>query len=330
MKNQLILLLIAASLTAPCHSAPADAPAPEASSPALNEGDAQWKAIEDAMNALREPKEKPKTDKDLKAALAAGLTKVDELSKQFMQQRPTDPRRWRLRLFDGITEHLRAELGLPEKGDLKSTVAEILNASDADAPTRDEASAVNVLVVLEEVEAGSVAMDDWQKLARLHLKNHPDSPRNRMIEGQLAIADLAEQKKPNTMDLKFKATDGSEVDLSKLRGKVVLIDFWATWCGPCVAEIPNVVSAYEKLHSKGFEIIGISLDQDEARLAAFTKSKGMTWPQYFDGKGWANDLSTRFGITSIPSMWLVNKEGVVISTDARGGLEAAVERALAE
>jgi thiol-disulfide isomerase/thioredoxin len=330
MKNQPLLLFIAAALALPCPAAPADAPTPAASSPALKEGDAQWQAIEDAMNALREPKDKPKSEKELKTALATGLAHIDELSQQFLKQHPADPRRWRLRIFDGITEHLRAELGLPEKGTLSSIVSEILNASDADGPTRDEASAVNVLVVLEEVEAGKVAMEDWQKLARAHLKDHPDSPRNRMIEGQLAIADLAEQKKPNTMDLKFKATDGSDVDLSKLRGKVVLIDFWATWCGPCVAEIPNVVSAYEKLHSKGFEIIGISLDQDEEKLAAFTKSKGMTWPQYFDGKGWTNEISTRFGITSIPTMWLVNKKGVVVDTNARGHLEAQVEKLLSE
>ena len=111
---------------------------------------------------------------------------------------------------------------------------------------------------------------------------------------------------------------------------MVLIDFWATWCGPCVAELPNVLKAYNDLHPKGFEIIGISLDQDKAKLEAFVKERGMAWPQYFDGKGWGNEISTRYGINSIPAMWLVNKKGMVVSTNAREDLAAEVAKLLAE
>ncbi|HRH95785.1 MAG TPA: TlpA disulfide reductase family protein, partial [Prosthecobacter sp.] len=113
-------------------------------------------------------------------------------------------------------------------------------------------------------------------------------------------------------------------------GKVVLIDFWATWCGPCVAEIPNVLATYNKLHEKGFEIIGISLDSDKKELTDFIKDKEMPWPQYFDGKGWDNKISSSFGIRSIPAMWLVGKDGKLVSTNVRGQLEAAVERELAK
>src|SRR5205807_7170582 len=111
------------------------------------------------------------------------------------------------------------------------------------------------------------------------------------------------------LDIHFTAVDGREVDLKKLKGKVVLVDFWATWCGPCVAELPHVKDAYEKLRSKGFEIVGISFDKDKEKLVNFTTTEKMAWPQYFDGKGWQNKLGQEYGINSIPAMWLVDKKG---------------------
>ena len=132
------------------------------------------------------------------------------------------------------------------------------------------------------------------------------------------------------VDIKFTALNGQEVDLSKLKGKVILIDFWATWCGPCVKEIPNVKAAYDKLHSKGFEIVGISFDQKKDALEKFVKEKEMPWAQYFDGQGWANKYGKEFGINSIPTMWLVDKNGNLRDTDGRSGLEEKVEKLLAE
>lgn len=129
-------------------------------------------------------------------------------------------------------------------------------------------------------------------------------------------------------DIKFTAVDGRQVDLAALKGKVVLIDFWATWCGPCVAGLPDLLSTWRKYHDQGFEIIGISLDSDKAALERMTKERGMAWPQYFDDKQWQNDLARRFGIRAVPTLWLIGKNGKIASTNARNGLEAQVAQLL--
>jgi thiol-disulfide isomerase/thioredoxin len=125
--------------------------------------------------------------------------------------------------------------------------------------------------------------------------------------------------------------DGKPLSLADYKGKVVLIDFWATWCPPCRAEIPNVVATYKKYHSQGFDIIGVSLDQNRLKLVNFTKDKGMTWPQFFDGQGWENELAVKYGIEAIPATYLLDGNGIIIAKELRGAkLEQAVAKAVAK
>lgn len=133
-------------------------------------------------------------------------------------------------------------------------------------------------------------------------------------------------------ELAFTALDGREVDLQKLRGKVVLIDFWATWCGPCIAELPNVKQVYADYHDKGFEIISVSLDneKDRQKFIDLVAEEGVTWPQRFEGKGWKDPLVATYTISGIPAMFLLDQDGMLVSTNARGPkLEAEVKRLLA-
>lgn len=122
----------------------------------------------------------------------------------------------------------------------------------------------------------------------------------------------------DTLAIAFKAVDGTKVDLSAMKDKVVLVDFWATWCGPCVGEIPNVKAVYDKYHGSGFEVIGISLDNDKSALKKFVKKNALPWPQSCSGDGWDDDLAKKYGISSIPAMFLIGKDGKVAEVNLRG------------
>jgi thiol-disulfide isomerase/thioredoxin len=156
----------------------------------------------------------------------------------------------------------------------------------------------------------------------------------RMIDQQAASKKIQASLSPRALfpDFSEKDLNGNPISVGALKGKVVLVDFWATWCPPCRAELPNVIATYQKYHGQGFDIIGVSLDSDRDKLDAFLKQQdGMTWPQYFDGQGWQNKLAAKYGVESIPFTILVGPDGKIIGTDLRGeALGTAVGKALAK
>ena len=327
MKKTLIPTLLI-TLIAPSFAAPGAAPgSPDITLKAeAKPGDEAWKELE-AM--LRGPAKRPTSREEAITIYTDHVKVLEEKSASFRKDFPTDSRRWKLALEEVKMNGMRKFIGLPEKDGAKA-LGEILAAPDADAETKGFASFMKADLVSDAMEGGAATLADIEKAVTDHVKTYPDFKMNAQLEAAVKKAKTHAELKVKPFDLKFTATDGSEVDFAKLRGKVVLIDFWATWCGPCVAEIPNVVATYNKLHGKGFEIIGISLDQDKSKLETFVKDKAMPWRQFFDGKGWKNEISTKYGINSIPAMWLIDKKGMLVSTNAREDLTAKVEKYLAE
>ena len=130
------------------------------------------------------------------------------------------------------------------------------------------------------------------------------------------------------LDIVMADPDGNIRKLSDLRGKVVLLDFWASWCGPCRRENPAVVKAYEKYNSQGFEVFSVSLDSNADKWKNAIEKDGLVWPNHVcDLQGWKNAASREYGISSIPHALLVGPDGIIIRTHLRGpALEEELEK----
>jgi peroxiredoxin len=132
-------------------------------------------------------------------------------------------------------------------------------------------------------------------------------------------------------DFSQAQADGTPLSLSSLKGKLVLIDFWASWCGPCRAENPNVVKVYNKYHDKGFDILGVSLDDNRENWLKAIEDDGLTWNHVSDLAGWKNAVAAQYAVRSIPHTVLVGADGVIIAKNLRGeALEAKIAEILGQ
>lgn len=203
--------------------------------------------------------------------------------------------------------------------------------------------------LMAEIEAGATADEDKAMLAMHKARG---LRRNKVDDYKAALADVA-AKYPATkagksasakllaaslavgsdpVPFSTKDMDGKDVSVADYKGKVLLIDFWATWCGPCMAELPHVLETYQEFHDQGFEILGISLDRDtdKDKLVQTIKDRGMSWRHVYDGKFWNAEIAQLHDVNSIPFTLLIGKDGKVAAMSLRGdALKKAVQAALA-
>ena len=249
-------------------------------------------------NLVKEVSAKLKLGKNTEADLAPELAQFDTLLAAEHGAKTDDAAK---------IIYMKAVLYLQVLQDTDKTAELFKKLKDDYGTTKYGTNAAKMLVKLsDQAEA-------------LKLQKEAKKKRDEMLAQGKPFPDFAE-----------KDLNGNPISVGALKGKVVLVDFWATWCGPCRAELPNVIETYKKYHDQGFEIIGVSLDSDRSKVDSFLKTEeGMTWPQYFDGEGWQNKLAGKYLVNSIPFTVLIGPDGNIIGTGLRGELLApAVAKAL--
>lgn len=250
-------------------------------------------------------------------------------------RKDSDSRRRMLRLAEALTNDANAPIQVRVYADRLATAEKVQPSGQAvagnagkllrDYVKRYAGSPAEAMALMNAARmAGKIKLD---KLADEFIaaieKDHADAP------GMCRF--LVSVGRGPVFKAELTKLDGANLSLPKdLAGKVVVIDFWATWCGPCRASLPHMKQVYAKYKDKGVEFVGISLDRPDGRnqLKAFVKQNGINWVHTYSGKGWRDPTARRCGIEGIPSIWVIGKDGRVVSTTARGDLAGTIDKAL--
>jgi len=211
---------------------------------------------------------------------------------------------------------------------------------------RDPANPANLIFTSLMFPTQELGYKNWdpqnlellKQVEKAFIAKHSDSPYSKLLSDQIIQIEAGyngflqyESGNMAAPEIAMKNPDGKEMRLSDLKGKVVLIDFWASWCGPCRQENPNVVRMYTKLKSKGFEVFSVSLDEDPNAWKNAIKKDGLIWPNHVsDQMGWKSSIVQTYGFQAIPYTVLVNRKGNIVGVGLRGiELEQKLEELLA-
>jgi peroxiredoxin len=266
------------------------------------------------------PPSKEEMEKLMKTMVDAAMEVMDQAS-QFEKQFPQSKQLVQVHesMVDTLTRDF-GSMGFPvpknRAGDLETFARNSLKETPGDA---------QLYMILVRVAQASPVAKAHDLFVELGTDSTPQPARTMARQGLVTLERIGVP-----LDINFTALDGRQFNLADLRGKVVLVDFWSTTCVPCVAELPGLKQLYEKYHTNGFEIVGISLDSDKAALTRFIAKEKISWPQFYDPAGETNRLAMQYGVRAIPVVWLVDKHGALRQTDARWDEEKKVEALLKE
>ena len=308
--------------------------------------DEAWLRIEGLQHQLQGAAPKGSNEVEFYAPIEAEL---HQTATEFASHHADDRRRWDAELIAIKTQQFPASAG--ERRAIfehnEKVLQTILASPDASPKIKQEAERTVIRQHLDHLDLIATPEAATTLEARLadYLRRFPDDPKASNL--QVRRIDLWQRVDPakaaalrdematssdpkisaaahgrqaqqalgkTALDWKLPALDGTTIDFPSLRGKVILVQFWASWCPDCAREMPVVLSTYRQFHERGLEIVGVSLDKDKEALLATVRKKGVAWPQYYDGKGWENDLAVRYGVRGIPELWLVDGTGKVVAT----------------
>lgn len=286
--------------------------------------DLSYELVEVRLDELK--KAKTTTDEELDKVVEEAIQILTKFVEDYPDYDKSQDFRYELKgIYSFKGEHDKAINMLDE------IIAHAPEADGKKAKIEEQVTVEKIMIVEQKLKA-SYSKDLEEKLVKdiaEFNKKYPDSKAKSYLDGIQRTLTL--RIGSPILEYKTKDVDGVAFSFAKYKGKVLLLDFWATWCAPCVHEMPNVIATYNKFHKKGFDIVGVSFDNDLKKMKEFIIKEKMPWRHIADGKGWNSEFGKYYNIRSIPSTYLIDRKGVIRYMNLRGKeLEEAVDKLIKE